>query len=60
MGAPERKRYVVNIAGVDHTLLLTAESAKRYGDRAKLSEKASSPANKSRTPENKSGSGKAN
>lgn len=49
----DRKRYVVTLGGLEHTLLLTAEGAKRYGSRA-VEVKAKAPANKARTPRNKS------
>ena len=52
----ERKEYVVDIGGIPHTILLTDEDAERYGDKA-TPVKAKQPANKSRKPANKSGSG---
>ena len=52
------KSYVINIAGVDHTVKLTEKTAQRLG--AKLVEnksvaesKARKPQNKSKTPEDK-------
>jgi hypothetical protein len=52
--APAMKEYVVDIGGIPHTVLLTDEDAKRYGDRA-TPVKAKTPANKARKPANKSG-----
>lgn len=49
--ADNRKEYTVTIGGVEHTLLLSAEDAERYGEDAK---QADQPANKSRTAQNKS------
>lgn len=49
--ADDRKPYTVNVAGVDHTMLLTDEDAKRYGVRAQV--KAAEPKNKARTASNK-------
>lgn len=50
------KSYTVEIGGVQHTLQLSDEDAKRYGDRA-VAVKQAEPSNKSRQPANKSGSG---
>ncbi len=47
------KEYTVNIGGVEHTMQLSEEDAKRYGDAAKAASKSSTPSNKSRTAENK-------
>jgi hypothetical protein len=44
-----RKEYTVTVGGVQHTMLLTDEDAKRYGDNAK----AASAANKQGTAKNK-------
>lgn len=52
--ADNRKPYVVSLAGIEHTLLLTVEDAARYGAGAVEIKQASSPANKARTPQNKS------
>lgn len=55
----ERKPYVVRIMGIDHTMLLTEDDARRrYGDRARLVDeappnKAQRPRNKARQPANK-------
>jgi len=47
-----RERYVVILGGLEHTMLLTAEGAQRYGDSAR---KAATPKRsvKARTPQNK-------
>lgn len=50
--ADKLEEYTVVINGIEHTMLLTAEDAERYGDNAKKSgaaqtKKASAPANKS-------------
>lgn len=37
MAADTRKLYTVVIGGIEHTLLLNAEDAERYGDAAKPS-----------------------
>ena len=50
----ERKLYTVEIGGHPHTMLLDADDAKRYGERA-VEVKAATPENKSRKPANKSG-----
>lgn len=50
--------YEVDVAGINHTMQLDAEDAKRYGDRAKkvtvkgapATKQAAAPANKSATP----------
>lgn len=48
------KEYTVTIGGVDHTLLLTDEDAKRHGDAAKpVTKAAPKPADKARTASNK-------
>jgi len=46
----DRSEYTVTINGIEHTLLLTAEDAKAYGDDAK---KASGASAKTHTPPNK-------
>lgn len=51
--ADDRKPYTVNVAGVEHTMLLTDEDAKQYGDRATAQTKAAEPKNKARTVPNK-------
>lgn len=45
------KEYTVAIGGVDHTLLLDEDDAKRYGasESAEVQGKSSAPANKSRS-----------
>lgn len=48
--ADNRNEYEVEIGGVTHTLLLTDDDAKRYGEAAK---KQAAPANKAATPSNK-------
>jgi hypothetical protein len=49
--------YEIEIAGIKHTVLLSDEAAKKYGDAAKpVSEKTKTPANKSRKPANKASS----
>jgi len=49
--------YEIEINGIPHTVLLSDEDAKKYGDGAKpVSEKAKRAANKARKPANKSGS----
>lgn len=52
----KRTEYVVTVGGVEHTMLLTAEDADRYGDAAQRAKaKAAKPENKGRTaPLNKS------
>lgn len=51
--ADSRKEYVVDVHGVEHTMLLTEEDAKAlYGDNAK---QAKAPANKQGSAENKAG-----
>lgn len=56
--ADERKEYLVDIGGLEHTVLLDAADAERYGDKARLVKaseaKAADPKNKSRKPANKS------
>lgn len=52
----DRKLYTVDIGGTPHTMLLDADDAKRYGDRA-VEVKAAEPKNKARKPTNKSASG---
>lgn len=52
--ADNRKLYRVSIAGVEHTLLLAAEDAARYGAGAVEVKQSPAPANKARTPQNKS------
>ena len=50
-----RTEYVVTLGGVEHTMLLTADDAGRYGDAAtRVQAKAVQPQNKARTPLNKS------
>jgi hypothetical protein len=48
--------YEIEINGVPHTVQLSDEDAKRYGDAATPT-KGKQPANKSRKPANKSGTG---
>ena len=49
-----RSEYTVLVGGVEHTMLLTAEDAERYGENAKKAgRKATEPENKSRTVANK-------
>lgn len=52
---PEKlEEYTVDINGQEHTLLLSAEDAERYGDAAtKAGSKAKAPANKARSAEDK-------
>ena len=52
--ADNRKPYTVTIGGREHTMLLTEEGAKQYGDNAKpvQTKAATRPANKSRTADN--------
>ncbi len=45
--------YTVTIGGVEHTMLLTDEDAKRYGPAAVKA--AAKPANKARSASNKAG-----
>lgn len=49
-----RKPYTVVLGGLPHTLLLSPEAAARYGDQAVEVKQAEAPANKARTPRNKS------
>lgn len=53
--ADNRKAYIVNIGGRDHTMLLDDDDAERYGSAARpVAEKsAPKPANKARTPKSK-------
>ena len=51
----ERKLYAVDIGGLPHTMRLSAEDAKRYGDMA-VEVKSTEPKNKSRKPADKSAS----
>ena len=45
-----RDEYVVTLGGVEHTMLLTADDAARYGDAAaRVKAKAVQPQNKART-----------
>lgn len=50
--ADNRKPYTVTISGIEHTLLLNAEDAERYGEDA-VEIKQAQPANKARTADNK-------
>lgn len=50
--ADGRKEYVVDIGGLEHTMLLDPEDARRYGDKA-VEVKERKPANKARQPQNK-------
>lgn len=49
--------YIVNIAGIDHTVKLTEKTAKRLNakpvDQKSAPSKAAKPQNKSKTPEEK-------
>lgn len=47
------QEYTVVIAGQEHTLQLSDEDAKRYGDAAKPVQKGASAQTKSRTPQDK-------
>lgn len=49
----ELSEYTVKVNGIEHTMMLTAEDAKRYGDDATKGGKSST---KKSTPPNKSGS----
>jgi hypothetical protein len=51
----ELKEYVVTIGGIEHTVQLSAEDAKRYGDQA-VEAKGGTAENKSRKPANKADS----
>lgn len=44
--ADKRKEYVVTINDVEHTVLLDAEDAERYGDAAVEVKASKAPANK--------------
>lgn len=48
----DRKAYVLTIGGIEHTMLLTDEDAKRYGKAAKPA-KAGTAANKGGSAANK-------
>lgn len=48
--AEDRKEYTVTIGGVEHTMLLDAHDAKRYGA---VEGKQRTPENKGRQPRNK-------
>lgn len=51
--ADTRKEFIVDVNGIEHTMLLTPEDAETlYGENAKESK---APANKARTPANKEG-----
>lgn len=50
--ADNRKPYTVTISGIEHTLLLDAEDAARYGEDA-VEVKQARPANKAATADNK-------
>jgi len=50
MADDDRTEHTVTINGIEHTMLLNAEDAKRYGDAAKKSTGATS---KTHTPANK-------
>lgn len=52
--ADNRKLYVVSLVGIEHTLLLTAEDAARYGAGAVEVKQSPAPTNKARSPQNKS------
>jgi len=49
MSDDNRKEYVVTVGGVDHTMLLTEDDAKRFGSDAK----AAGAQNKQATAKNK-------
>lgn len=52
--ADNRKEYRVTIGGLEHTLLLDEDDARRYGDAAQPASKAApKPANKARTTNDK-------
>jgi hypothetical protein len=51
--ADQRKPYAVTINGLEHTLLLSAEDAARYGEAAVEVKESPKPANKARTADNK-------
>lgn len=46
------KEYTVEVGGMPHTFLLSEDDAERWADKI-VETKAATPANKSRTPENK-------
>jgi len=48
--AQDRREYTVTVGGVEHTVLLDSEDAKRFGARAVEAKRADAPANKARTP----------
>lgn len=54
--ADTRKEFVVDVNGIEHTMLLTPEDAEAlYGENAKAAPKA--PANKARSVANKAADG---
>lgn len=53
--ADNRKPYTVTVSGIEHTMLLNAEDAERYGKAAVPVKQQARPANKSVTPDNKDG-----
>ena len=52
MSEDNRSEYTVTVGGVEHTMLLTAEDAKRYGETA-VPAKARAAANKARETKTK-------
>lgn len=52
--------YVVDINGLPHTMQLSEQDAKRFGDAATPANKAEKPAAKSHTPQNKAKTPAAN
>ena len=49
------KEYIIDIAGLPHTVLLDDAEAKRLNAKPVETKQATAPANKARTPQNKSG-----
>lgn len=50
----QRREYVVTLRGIPYTMLLSDSDAARYGDAAVEVKAAVKPANKARSPRNKS------
>jgi hypothetical protein len=53
------QEYTVSINGIEHTMRLSADDAKRLGARSNVEVKKAAPADKAKTPANKSASSKA-
>lgn len=58
MADNETSEYTVEIGGLEHTVLLSEEDAKRYPDAKPVAAKSVKPANKAAAPANKGASEK--